>query len=185
MTETAARLLTADEFAALPDEPGAVLELVRGEVRSMPKPKPRHGRVAGKLYRRIGDHVERNGLGETYTAETGFLIARNPDTVRGPDAAFVSKARLATVADPDEWMPFAPDLVVEVTSPDDRRREIAEKIADWLAGGARLLWQVHPDTRTVEVHRPGAPVQTLRENDLLDGLDVLPGFRLRVGELFE
>jgi len=180
----ATELLSAREFAALPDEPGFILELVRGEVVRMSKPKPRHGRIAGEIGGLMWHHIRAHRLGEFFAAETGFLIDRDPDTVRGPDAAFVSNARLARVVDPEDFYPVVPDLVVEVTSPDDRRAKVDEKIEEWLGAGVRLLWQVNPDSRTVEIHRPGAETITLSESDSLDGLDVLPGFACRVSDLF-
>jgi len=180
----ATELLTAQEFAVLPGENGFIMELVRGEVVRMCRPKPKHGRIAMRIGSLLYQHARTRRLGEVFAADTGFLLERDPDTVRGPDASFVSNARLAQVTDPDDYYPVVPDLAVEVTSPDDRRPKIDEKIADWLGAGVRLLWQVNPDSRTVEVHRPGAETITLNENDTLDGLDVLPGFTCRVGELF-
>lgn len=181
---TATKPLTAAEFAALPDEPDSVMELVRGEIVRMPKPKPRHGRIANRIAFLLTAHVTAHGAGEVYAAETGFLIARDPDTVRGADAAYLSNGRLALVTDPDDYYPVAPDLVAEVTSPDDRPGAVADKIAEWLSAGVRMLWQVYPAARTVVVHRPGAEPVTLGVGDRLDGGDVLPGFRCPVADLF-
>ncbi len=180
---TATRPMTADEFLAMPDD-GMRHELVRGEVKTMSLPGGRHGKVAAKILRLIGNHVEAESLGDYFTAATGFLIERDPDTVRGADASFVRRERLAAIADFTKHIPLAPDLAVEVRSPGDRPAEIAEKIREWLAAGTFLLWDVDPETRTIFIHRPGAVPITLAELDILDGGEVLPGFRCRVGDLF-
>jgi Uma2 family endonuclease len=98
--------------------------------------------------------------------------------------AFVSRERLAGVDDLKGHLPFAPDLVVEIVSPSDRPGRIASKLAEWLAGGARLVWWVYPDRREVIEHRPGLAPRTIGEAGELDGGDVLPGFRCRVADLF-
>ncbi len=176
--------ITADDFFDWPQEPGSRQELIRGEVVTMSLPGGRHGRIAGKILRRVGNHVEASRLGETYAAETGFLLERDPDTVRGADVAYVSVERLARIVDEDKHFPFAPDLVVEVRSPNDRDPEIEEKTELWLAAGSRLVWNVDPVARTVTVHRPGARPLLLTETDEIDGADVLPGFRCRVADFF-
>jgi Uma2 family endonuclease len=180
---TRTRLITADEFLVWPDEPGFRQELMRGEVVTMPLPGGRHGRIAGKILRRVGDFVEVGRLGETYAAETGFLIERNPDTVRGADVAFVRTERLALITNEEKHIPFAPDLAVEVRSPSDRDDEVEEKVQLWLAAGSELVWTVDPDDRTVVVHRRGAEPVPLREDDEIDGGDAIPGFRCRVSDL--
>ena len=177
------RTLTADEFLLLPDD-GLRHELIRGEIVTMPLPGGRHGYVALEIAWRVNNHVKTHGLGRVYAAETGFLIERDPDTVRGADAAFVRRERLAEITDPDKHVPFAPDLAVEVNSPSDRPGEVSEKAASWLAAGTRVVWVVSVKDRTVSVHSPGSEPVTLGENDTLAGGDVLPGFRCPVRELF-
>ena len=178
---TATRPMTADEFLTLPDEPGMRQELVRGEVRTMSLPGGVHGRVAMKLGRRIGDHVEANDLGETFAAETGFLISRDPDTVRGADVAYLRRELADRIT--ETHIPFPPDLAVEVASPNDRPGEIAARTDEWLGAGSRMVWNLDPQTRTATIHRPGMEPLILGPEDQLDGLDVLPGFRCRVGDL--
>jgi Uma2 family endonuclease len=181
---TRTRLITADEFLGWPDEPGCRQELIRGEVATMPLPGGRHGRIAGKILRRVGDHVETADLGETYAAETGFLLERDPDTVRGADVSFVARQRLALITDEAKHIPFAPDLAVEVRSPSDRDVEVEEKVQLWLSAGSQLVWVVDPEARIVVVYRPGAEAVTLREDQEIDGGDVIPGFRCRVADFF-
>jgi Uma2 family endonuclease len=181
---TQTRLITADEFLSWPDEPECRQELIRGEVVAMSLPGGRHGRIAGKILRRVGDYVETAHLGETYAAQTGFLVERAPDTVRGADVAFVAGQRLALITNEEKHIPFAPDLTVEVRSPNDRDDEVEEKVRMWLAAGSLLVWIVDPESRTVVVHRRGAEPVTLDEDDEIDAGDVIPGFRCRVADFF-
>jgi Uma2 family endonuclease len=178
------RLLTADEFFEWPDEPGCRQELIRGEVVTMSLAGGRHGKVASKILRLVGNHVEAAQLGDTYAAETGFIVERDPDTVRGADFAFVGNERLARITNPVKYIPFGPDLAVEVLSPNDRDDEVEEKVRIWLAAGSLLVWIVDPESRTVVVHRPGAEPQTLQEDQEIDAGAVIPGFRCRVADFF-
>jgi Uma2 family endonuclease len=178
------RPMTADEFLMMPDD-GMLHELIRGEVTTMPLPGGRHGKIALKIGRRVGDFVEKHDLGETFAAETGFLIERNPDTVRGPDVSFVRQERLAEITNPDKHVPFAPDLAVEVVSPSDRPAEVAEKVEAWLATGARQVWVVDPRNRTVTIHVAGLAERTLTAEDTLEGGEILPGFTCKVSDFFD
>ncbi|MHC4134084.1 MAG: Uma2 family endonuclease [Planctomycetota bacterium] len=157
-------------------------ELVRGELRMMIPPSFQHGRSTIKLTGPILNHVEAHGLGTVAAAETGFLLSRDPDTVRAPDIAFVRAAR---GPGPDRgYFPGAPDLAVEVLSPDDRPGHVREKVAEWIEAGARAVWVVDPRTRTVTVRTPPGDPRVLQETDTLGGGDVLPGFTLAVREIF-
>jgi Uma2 family endonuclease len=174
--------MTAEELSELPDD-GMRHELVEGELRTMTPAGFEHGRLALRMGARILDHVEKHGLGEVLAAETGFLLHRQPDTVRAPDVAFVSADRMPTAAVPG-FAELAPDLVVEVVSPSDRASDVAAKAAMWLDAGVRLVWVVDPQARLAAAHHPGGLVTVLREDGVLDGEDVLPGFRLRLSSLF-
>jgi Uma2 family endonuclease len=180
---TRTRLMTADEFLQMPDD-HLHHELVRGEVLTMSLPGGEHGEVAGEIFRLIANHVRQTKLGKTYAAETGFLIERDPDTVRGADVGFVRTERLAQITKPKKHVPFAPDLAVEVVSPNDRTDAIEEKVQEWLMAGSKAVWLANPTTRSVTVHRPGAEPITLTEDQEIDGGDVLPGFACRVGLFF-
>jgi len=181
----ARHLVTAEELAELvarDDEHR--YELIAGELEVMAPARPRHGRIIGRLTSSLGPYILAHGLGEIFGAETGFCLARDPDTVRAPDVAFVRRERVAEVGDTDDWWPGAPDLAVEVLSPEDRYSQVRQKVGMWLAGGARLVLVVDPRRLLVEVHRPGEPVRELTEADAIDGLDVVPGWTLPVAELF-
>jgi Uma2 family endonuclease len=183
MARTERGLMTADELLRLPDT-GQRYELVRGELRTMSPGGRRHGGVAINLSTPLDQYVRAHNLGRVYAAETGFKLTENPDTVRAPDVSFVRRERLASLGDPDHYALGAPDLAVEVVSPNDHPREVADKVATWLAHGTRLVWVADPHRRSVAEHRPGQPVRVLTETDVLDGGDVVPAWQLLVAELF-
>ncbi len=174
---------TAEELLCLPAT-GCRLELVKGNLYEMAPAGWRHGRVAMKIGRLLDAYVETARLGYVSAAETGFILQRNPDTVRAPDTAFVSRDRLSEEETPDGYLEIAPDLAVEVVSPSDRPREIHDKVADWLNAGTRMVWVIRPAQRTVTVHRPPDLVEELTETAILNGADVIPGFSCLVGDLF-
>jgi Uma2 family endonuclease len=130
-------------------------------------------------------YVRAQKLGRVYTNETGFVLMSDPDTVRAPDVAFLRRERLTEGRSPRGYIRGAPDLAVEVISPSDRYTEVAEKIAEWLEHGVRMVVVVDPRRKTVDVHRPGQPTRTLGMNDVLDGEDVVPGWSLAVRDLFD
>ena len=177
------RHMTADELLRLPDD-GLRHELVGGELRTMSPAGAEHGSVAGNAFFSLKDHVRARRLGDVYASETGFLIARDPDTVRAPDVAFVTRERLRAAGSVQGYWPGAPDLAVEVISPNDLYTEVDEKVAEWLAAGTRMVVVLNPRRRGAQVHRPGAPVRILTAEDVLDGEDVVPGWRVPLAELF-
>jgi Uma2 family endonuclease len=182
-TQTATPL-TAEEFARLPDPAsGEQQELVQGVIVHMPPPQGLHGNCCAVIGSLLFNFARENKLGRIFTNDTGFIVRRNPDTVRGPDVAFWSRERLPQIP-AGAYIPIPPDLAVEVVSPGDHFSRIQGKIADYLACGVALLWVIDPEDRSVSVYRPGQPLRILQESDHLDGEDVLPGFRLPVRELF-
>jgi Uma2 family endonuclease len=178
------KLMTADELADLPDD-GMRHELVRGELRTMPPPGFPHGRLADDVGDSLRGHVKAQQLGRVFTSEIGYLLTSDPETVRVPDVAFLSRARLQEAGDVPGFFPGSPDLVVEVISPNDRYGDVDQKIAESLEHGARLVFEVNPRRKTVDVHRPGQPIRVLSVNDVLDGEDVVPGWSMAVRDLFE
>lgn len=183
MSSSQTHLLTAEEFAALPLE-GLRSELIRGELRTMPPTFEDHGEFTMRLTVLLGHYVMTHQLGKMYAAETGFLIARNPDTVRAPDIAFIRQERTPVAGPAPRWVPVIPDLAVEVASSGDRLTEIRDKAAMWLEVGVRLVWVVLPGQRAIEVYRPGQPMVILGEDATLDGADVAPGFSTPVSAIF-
>jgi len=150
-------------------------ELVRGVLVVREPAGYHHGDVAARLLVAIANHVNANGLGRVFAAETGFTLTRNPDTVRAPDVAYISAARLPDPP-PREFAELAPDLAVEVLSPDDRPGEVLAKVADWLSAGARLVWVVDPMRVIARVYRADGTESMVDETGALQGEDVLPGF---------
>jgi Uma2 family endonuclease len=157
-------------------------ELVKGELRMMIPPAYEHGRITFRFGYLLGAHVEPRRLGTILAAETGFLLSRDPDTVRAPDVAFVRAER-----EPGPirgYFPGAPDLAVEVLSPEDRPGSVREKVAEWLEAGTLAVWVVDPRQRTVTVHEPNHEPRVRGESECLRGGEVLPGFELPVREIF-
>lgn len=182
LTPPATRLLTAEDLWAMPEH-GGHCELVKGELIEMPPAGAEHGATAFDLGVHLGNFVRTHRLGRVCAAKTGFILARNPDTVRAPDVAFVAAERLPSPL-PTNFLELAPDLVVEVVSPGDTAQEVEDKVADWLTAGTRLVWVIYPRSRMVHVHRPHAPSRRLTAADALDGEDVVPGFSCPVMDLF-
>jgi len=143
-----------------------------------------HGAVIGAVFLLVADHVKRHQLGMVFGAETGFYIERSPDTVRAPDIAYVRRERIPAGGPPVGFWPGAPDLAVEVVSPEDTVREIDEKVSDWLTAGCQAVWVVNPRWKTVTAYRAGGEIKTLTADQTLDGGSVLPGFQRRVAEFF-
>jgi Uma2 family endonuclease len=158
-------------------------ELVEGELIMMLPAGSRHGAIAARVAYLLLDFVEAHALGVVLGAETGFKIATDPDTVRAPDAAFIRADRVGKTL-PQGFFPGAPDLAVEVLSPDDRAGEVLAKVANWLDAGCRAVWVLDPNSVTVTVYHPGGKADIWKRTDVLEGGDVLPGFRATVADVF-
>lgn len=174
-------LLTAEDLYGLPDE-DQDHELVEGRLVVSEPPGWTHGRLAVRISARLHAFVEARGLGEV-VSESGYVLARRPDTVRGPDVSFVRTDRLPAPDVAHRFYEGAPDLAVEIVSPDDRAAEVARTVAGYLRAGTRAVWVVHPDTRSVVVHTPDGLARLLGPDDVLTGGDALPGFTVTVAEL--
>ena len=148
-----------------------------------PPPGGQHGAVTNDISAFAAAFAIEHGLGQGFASETGFVIARDPDTVRAPDWAFVRKSRLKGLLS-KKHVPVAPDLVLETRSPTDTRPEVAYKIEIWLQAGVTLVWEVDPEAQRVTVHRAGRPPIFLTSSDTLSGEDVLPGFELQLSKVF-
>ena len=181
---TAVETITAEELLKMPDD-GFRYELIRGELKKMPPPGHVHGRVAMKFGWRLAQHVKANNLGIVYAAETGFLLETDPDTVRAPDCAFVSRERLGDIGDVEGYLPGAPDIAVEVISPGDTYTEVEEKAIEWLANGSAMVLVLNPRKRTATVYRSLTDITILDQNAILDISDVVPDFKVSVKDLFD
>jgi Uma2 family endonuclease len=179
---TAAKLMTAEEFALLPDD-GTRQELVRGEVVSMPRPNWKHGEIAFNVAMAIKTYLRGNRIGRV-SVEGGVIVERNPDTVRGPDVSFMSKERMPLDAEMDCYAEGAPDLCVEVLSPSNTPKKFNEKLSEYFTGGAKLVWVVDPDTRSVKAYSSAKKKRVIEADGTIDGGDVLPGFSCPVSEFF-
>ncbi len=180
---TKRKWLTAEELLRL-STTGRRYELVKGVLFEMPPAGGRHGSVAMRIGIVLGSYVRANEMGEVFAAETGFVLRRDPDTVRAPDASFIARDRLPEGELPIGYLEIIPDLAVEVVSPSDTPREVRDKVGDWLRAGTRLVWVIYPATRSVTVYRSINDFQTLSEGDELTGGEVVPGFTGSIRELF-
>ena len=174
---------TAEELIRLP-RGKCRYELVKGDLFEMPLAGAAHGRAAMEIGALVGTQVQVNELGEVFAAGTGYIIRRNPDTVRAPDASFISGNRLPPGELPAGYFDIMPDLAVEVLSPNDRPGEVQDKVDDWLRAGVPLVWVINPATRTAMVYRSGSDRQEVTEGGSLDGAEVVPGFTCQLRELF-
>lgn len=176
-------LMTAEEFWCLPKN-GKHRELVGGGVVETMPPGGLHGIVAltlGALLRAW----KGNGPGGFVGVESGFILRRDPDVVRGPDVFCVRADRIPAHGVPEAFWEIAPDLAVEVVSPGETAEEVREKVRDYLGAGTPLVWEVYPRTREVVVHTRDGLARTYGGGDSLEGFEALPGFSCTVAELFD
>ena len=183
-TSTGTKLLTADDLLQLHSQ-GVHGELIRGVFHKTMLAGEEHGDIEVKLIVRLGSFVEAHGLGRVLPGDAGVRLERDPDTVRGPDVAFLSSRGQALPSLAKGYTEVVPDLVAEIVSPSNSRREMHEKALMWRSFGVRLVWVVHPSTRSVDVYEEDGTVSTLIEDDALSGGDDLPGFSCDIHALFE
>jgi Uma2 family endonuclease len=179
-----APLLTAEQFARRPD-PGYPEELVKGRIEPMPPTNRRHGQICNKVGRLLGNFAEAHDLGHVLNNDAGVITERGPDTVRGPDVAFYSYARLPRGPVPEDYGIEPPDLVIEVLSPSDRWPKVLAKAAEYLNAGVTAVIVLDPAHRSAHVHTADAPGRVLGPEDELWLPDMLGEFRVIVGEFFE
>lgn len=179
---TITKPLTGSEFAALGDIGPA--ELVRGEIVPMSPIGHPHAYIEFNLARIVGNFVFDNQLGRLMGGEVGIYTQRQPDTVRAADALFISNARMAQVQS-ESYLDVAPELVVEIMSPNDGWSDVNTKLAEYFNIGVELAWVVEPRHKRVHVYRSLTEVETLAETDTLTGGEVLPGLAFTVGKLFQ
>jgi Uma2 family endonuclease len=184
LEEATKRLLSLEEFERLPEEDEFIVELVRGRiVRERRPPGLQYGMIASQLLYPVASYVHEKGNGVAL-ARTGFLLNEDPPTVRCPVMSFIAEDNL-TEGIPEGFPNFAPDLAVEIVTPSTTAETIQEKVLEYLEKGSRLVWVVVPRTRSITTYGSIRDVRLLLEGGILDGADVLPGFRLPVSEIFE
>lgn len=172
-------LLTIAEFDQLSQVEGVRYELDHGELVAMTEPMPRHNLVRDKIARLLGDFADERQLGTVFT-ETGYELS--PGTVRIPDVSFVLLERMRGL-DLDRRIQGAPELAIEVVSPTDLAQELAHKVDQYLAAGAKAVWVIYPKSREVQVFSVGS-TGVLRNDAVLDESGLLPGFSIPVSNLF-
>jgi Uma2 family endonuclease len=173
---------TADELFALSDD-GMRHELVAGVHQVMSPSGARHGRRSARLARLLDEHATAIG-GAAFGAETGFVLTVDPDTVRVPDAAFVTVDRLDAIGDTERFWPEAPSFVAEVVSPSDTFREVEANALEWLEAGTVLVLVIDPGRRTATVYHGPGEARIHRQDDTLDLDAAVPGWRPKVADLF-
>jgi Uma2 family endonuclease len=185
-TDAAQKLMTAEEFYEFvhrPENANRWLELVEGEVIELPPPQKKHGVVSANVTRILGNYCFQRGKGYVASNDSGVILRRDPDTVRGPDVAIYEDAQTWAELHP-KYGEVPPRLAVEVLSPDDRPNKVNRKIVDYLWAGVGIVWLVDFEEREVTVYRPDRTPYRLSEVDELTGEDVLPELRVRISELF-
>lgn len=197
------RPMSLAEFMALPDD-GNRHEFVRGEVRVMPPPKGKHGRIEIALSSAIDRYLDDRARTLGWEPEHGldardqlvgfmaggefgmqFSLPDDPSQIRGADVVYVPAEQYARVEwDEREYFPAVPHLVIEVISPSAKAVHVDEKVQDYLAGGAHRVWCVYPQLRSVHIHDADAPTRVIRWDDSLTDDELLPGFALPLRYIF-
>lgn len=176
------KLITGDELLAMGDIGPS--ELIDGRIIYMSPVGDEHGSIAFNLGGKLKAFVQERNLGRVTGGEVGIYIRRNPDRIRAADVAFISRERGG--GRPGKgFLQIAPELVVEIMSPDDRWQDMRKKIEEYFSIGVDRVWVVEPENRTVLIYRSSTEIMKLGEGDVLKGESVLEGFEMPVTKLFE
>ncbi len=173
--------LTIDEFSRLPRD-GARHELDAGKLITMPPPKSLHSLVVSAVLEILQTYLRQRGFGRAM-AEAGFVLSRNPLTIRQPDVCVLSKERIQSTG-ADEYFEGAPELAVEVISPSDLAEDMAIKVSQYLGAGCKQVWVLYPKSKSVHVFHSGGSMATFDKMQTLVGGDLLPQFSTKVSDLF-
>ena len=182
-TTSSPTLVTAEKLLEL-SASGFDGELVRGELVEQMPPGLRHNKIMGLVTHLLMSFVLPRSLGTVLPGDTGVIVERGPDTVRGPDVAFYSAERMRLDDDIPGYAELPPDLVIEIRSPNDSLPYMMERAEMWLAHGVPLVWNLVPEAQSVDVYQPDSETVSLTRDDVITGGDVLPGFSSRVSDLF-
>ncbi|HEY6802616.1 MAG TPA: Uma2 family endonuclease [Pyrinomonadaceae bacterium] len=183
MSTSTTASMTAAELLRLPNGQHRY-ELINGELKTMSPTRQPHGKVTMHIAAPLAQFVWEKKLGEVFAAETGFKLTSNPDTVLAPDISFVNTARAALFETCEDFWPIAPDLVVEVMSPSDRKKNVRTKTLAWLQFGVKQVWNVDLKEETISIHYSSTEALTLTKQDVLSAGDLIPGFKIPVSEIF-
>jgi len=177
--------MTLEEFFSLPDD-GLMHELNKGRLETKPLPYVRHGRVAKRIFNCMQGFLDEHPIGELMIGRTAHLLSAPgaPPIVRGPDLSYLPQDRVSQL-DPDQPIPGAPELAIEVAAEEDTFVELLRRTAQYLAAGGRLVWVVYPEQREVRVFEASGAIRILKESDTLEAPDLLPGFSTPIARFFE
>lgn len=177
-------LLTAEQFAALPDD-GRITELVKGVIVETPPPSFQHGETCANIAGELRQSVKSRQVGRVMSNDAGVVTERAPDSVRGADVAYFSFERLPKSVTPDPYAEVAPELVFEVRSPSDRTGALMAKVVEYLDAGVKVVCVVDPEKQTVSIHTQDEYARVLTAADELTLPEVFPDFRVTVRTFFE
>jgi Uma2 family endonuclease len=186
MATAGTQLMTAEQFYDFthrPENEGKFFELERGEVVEMSRPGKRHGPICANVVRILGNFAVQRKKGYVCSNDTGVVVGRNPDTVRGPDVLFFEDATSAEEVE-EKYGTTPPVLAVEVLSPNDTYSRVRDRVKEQVRFGTLLVWVLDPDARNVTVHYPDGSDRNVRENEELSGKDAPTDFRCRVTDFF-
>lgn len=181
---TVTKLMTAEDFWMMPEVPGKQFELVNGELIEMPTAGAVHNAIMVLLVTLIQAHSRQNRLGRTFGDGLGYILRRNPDVVRIPDVSFVRQDNVPKSGIPVGFWVGRPDLAVEIVSPHDRANEVRAKVRAYIEHGVPLVWICWPAIRTISIYSADGSIRELEPDDTLDGGAILPGFEVRVADVF-
>lgn len=179
------QLITIEDLWEMPEKPGVRFELVDGELVEVPGAGAVHTMIMVTLFKLLSECSQRHQYGIVFPDGLGYILSPHPGRLRIPDVSFVSRDRIPSTGIPEGFWPGAPDLAVEIVSPNDRAEDVHAKVGEYLEAGARAVWVLWPRERSVTVYGAAGSVNELGPDDELDGGDVLPGFSVRVDKLFD
>jgi Uma2 family endonuclease len=172
--------ITGEEFSLFGDT--GPYELVNGQIVPISPATGEHALVAAGMMTQLQNFIRPRQAGWVLGGRVGIYTKRNPDTVRGMDIAVISKARLPVL--PKSYLEVAPEVVMEITSPDDRWKDSQDRLKEYFAIGVDCVWLIEPEDRTVFVYSELTEMICLGEEDVLGGEGPLTGFALPVAAIF-